>query len=75
MTMFALGFLFISLFTLFVGIAAMVFVGFDAQPSENPRLAKSTGTYPIVRRINTEIIETVDKRGVVQQWQKILADR
>ena len=75
MTLFAVGFLFISLFTIFVGIAAFVFVGFDAQPSDNPTpLAKSTSTYPIVRRINTETIETVDTGGLVQQWGKVVRD-
>ena len=71
MTMFASGCLFVSLFTLGVGIASMIFVGFDdATPNEKPNIKRSTGTYTIVRRINTELIETIDHAGIVQQWQK-----
>ena len=75
MTLFAVGFLFISLFTVFVGVAAVIFVGFDADASDNPRsIAKITGSFPIVRRINTNTIETVNQAGLIQQWQIIVGD-
>lgn len=75
MTLFAVGFLFISLFTVFVGIAAVIFVSFDAIPSDNPRsIAKITGSFPVVRRINTHTIETVDTAGLVQQWQPVVGE-
>jgi len=67
MTTFALGFLFISLFTIALGIAALVFTSFDALPSSPPHPPQ---LFDIIRRINTNTIETVDLRGSSTRWQR-----
>ena len=71
MTLYTIAFLFISLFTVMVGIGAVFFISFDAKPGDNP-LPKSTtqNLYRIVRRVNTETIETVDASGSVQTWTR-----
>ena len=73
MTVFAMGFVFIMVFTLLVGIGAAVFISFDADGSQNPvSTAKATTgrLYDIVRRVNTNTIETVDTAGMVQRWER-----
>jgi uncharacterized membrane protein len=73
MTIFAMGFLFIMVFTLLVGVGAMVFISFDSAPSSNQALAKKNATtrlFEAVRRINTTTIQTVDKAGAVQEWTR-----
>jgi len=73
MTVFAMGFIFIMVFTVLVGIGAAIFISFDAEASQNPaEVAKltSTGLYDIVRRVNTNTIETVDAAGMVQRWER-----
>ena len=73
MTAYAMGFIFIMSFTIMVGIGAVIFISFDAKASANPTTrAKSTTQrlYNIVRRVNTETIETVDTNGTVQQWTR-----
>jgi hypothetical protein len=68
-----MGFIFIMTFTMMVGIGAVIFISFDAKASANPTSpAKSTTQrlYNIVRRVNTETIETVDASGTVQQWTR-----
>lgn len=71
MTIFTIGFIFIMIFTIAVGIAAMIFLSFDADSSENFTSKPVTQSlYDIVRRVNTETIETVDASGSVQQWTR-----
>lgn len=70
MTVFAIGFLFIMIFTVLVGIGAVVFISFDAEASQNPHAqpALSDELYNIVRQVNTNTIETVDTSGIVHTW-------
>ena len=73
MTVYAMGFIFVMSFTVMIGIAAVVFISFDAKASANPKAPAKTTTqrlYNIVRRINTETIETVDSTGTIQQWTR-----
>jgi hypothetical protein len=73
MTAYAMGFIFIMSFTVMVGIGAVIFISFDAKGSANPKAVAKTTTqrlYNIVRRVNTETIETVDASGAVQQWTR-----
>lgn len=73
MTIFAIGFIFIMVFTLLLGIGAAIFVSFDADGSQNPvsTVTSTTGhLYDIVRRVNTNTIETVDTAGMVQRWER-----
>lgn len=73
MTAYAMGFIFIMSFTAMVGIGAVIFISFDAKASANPQSSTKTSTqhlYNIVRRINTETIETVDTAGTIQQWTR-----
>lgn len=72
MSIFAMGFLFIMIFTLFVGVGAMVFLSFDSEPSQNSTVKKNATTrlFAVVRRINTTTIQTVDKAGTVQEWKR-----
>jgi hypothetical protein len=74
MTAYAMGFIFVMSFTVMVGIGAVIFISFDAKASANPKAPAKTTTqrlYNIVRRINTETIETVDTTGTVQQWTRL----
>lgn len=71
MTVFAMGFIFIMIFTVLVGIGAVVFISFDAEASKNPSNTPpilSDELYDIVRQVNTNTIETVDTSGIVQTW-------
>ncbi len=71
MTVFAMGFVFIMIFTVLVGIGAVVFISFDAEASQNPSNSHQTlpdELYDIVRQVNTNTIETVDTSGIVQTW-------
>ncbi len=71
MTVFAMGFVFIMIFTILVGIGAVIFISFDAETSKNPSNAShilSDELYDIVRQVNTNTIETVDTSGSVQTW-------
>lgn len=69
MTAFAMGFLFIVLFTVFVGVAAVVFISFDAETSNNPVPTDTPKRlYNSIRRVNTKTIETVDSAGIIQTW-------
>lgn len=73
MTVFAMGFIFIMGFTLLIGIAAVIFISFDTDASQNPSNAIHTTTghlYDIVRHVNTNTIETVDTAGLVQRWER-----
>jgi hypothetical protein len=73
MSIFAMGFLFIMIFTLLVGVGAMVFLSFDSEPSKNQSSIKKNATtrlFEAVRRVNTSTIETVDKSGTVQEWKR-----
>jgi hypothetical protein len=72
MTIFAMGFLFIMIFTVLVGVGAMFFLSFDSEGSKNSTSKKNATTrlFEAVRRINTSTIETVDKSGNVQEWKK-----
>ena len=67
MSGFIIGFTFTTLFIVGVGIAALVFISFDDDSSDNPTTKR---LYEIVRRINTETIETVDVAGKTQQWTR-----
>ena len=69
MTIFTLGFVFISLFTVAIGAVAIFFLSFDAEPSANPVTPATTGLFNVVRQLNTQTIETVDSNGNVQHWQ------
>ena len=72
MSVFAMGFLFIMIFTLFVGVGAMVFLSFDSEPSTSSPAKKNATTrlFEVVRRVNTSTIETIDKSGAVQEWTR-----
>lgn len=72
MSVFAMGFLFIMIFTLFVGVGAMVFLSFDSETSPNSSVKKNATTrlFEVVRRINTTTIQTVDKAGAIQEWKR-----
>lgn len=73
MTLFSIGFIFIMFFTILVGVAAMIFLSFDAESSPNKAIVAKKTTqklFDIVRRVNTETIETVDSSGSVQQWTR-----
>lgn len=67
MTVFAMGFVFIMIFTVLVGIGAVIFISFDAKTSKNPQTLPDE-IYNIVRRVNTNTIETVDESGSIQTW-------
>jgi hypothetical protein len=72
MTIFAMGFLFIMIFTVLVGVGALFFLSFDGEGSKTPTGKKNVTTrlFEAVRRVNTSTIETVDKAGNVQEWKK-----
>jgi hypothetical protein len=72
MTIFAMGFLFIMIFTVLIGVGAMFFLSFDGEPSKQPTAKKNATTrlFEAVRRVNTSTIETVDKSGQVQEWKR-----
>ena len=74
MTAYAMGFFLVMSFTVMVGIGAVIFISFDAKPSANPKAPAKTTTqrlYNIVRRINTETIETVDAAGTVPKRKPV----
>lgn len=73
MTIFAMGFIFIMIFTVLVGIGAVVFISFDGEVTRYPAgtaNATTTRLYDIVRHVNTNTIETVDASGSVQRWER-----
>lgn len=73
MSAFIIGFIFVMLFMLLLGVGAVLFISFDATASKNPVTPAKTATqrlYNIVRRVNTETIETVDAAGSVQRWTR-----
>lgn len=71
MNAYTLGFLAISLFTLFVGVAALVFISFDERPQPTDEVAApSPITLTVVRRVDTRTIETVNSDGERQHWQR-----
>ena len=71
MTLYTIAFMFIMSFTVMIGIGAVIFISFDAKPSDNPQSKHTTQRlYQIVRRVNTETIETVDATGSTQQWTR-----
>ncbi|MEM9951869.1 MAG: hypothetical protein AAF846_09730 [Chloroflexota bacterium] len=73
MTVFAMGFIFIMIFTLLIGIGAVIFLSFDATASENlPKTVHKTTQqlYAVVRQVNTNTIETVDGQGTIQRWER-----
>jgi hypothetical protein len=73
MSIFAMGFLFIMVFTLLVGVGAMIFLSFDSEPGKNYTSSRKNATtrlFEAVRRVNTSTIETVDKAGTVQEWTR-----
>lgn len=72
MTTFAIGFIFIMIFTVFVGIGAIVFISFDASPSQNTAKLSQDDPYNSVRQLNTNTIETVDIAGSVQIWVRMI---
>lgn len=69
MNPFTIGFLFIFVFVILIGVAALIFLSFDAPPSANAT-RPSPATFPVVRRVNTQTLETVNREGVVQRWQR-----
>ncbi|GAB5491123.1 MAG: hypothetical protein Phog2KO_13380 [Phototrophicaceae bacterium] len=71
MTLFAIGFVFIMIFTVLVGIGAVIFISFDASPSERPSKVSQDDLYNIVRQVNTNTIETVDMAGSIQTWVRM----
>ncbi len=70
MSAFTAAFLFFVIFCGLIGAAALYFLSFDAEGSENPSAAVTTTQrlFQVVRRVNTNIIETVDASGNVRQW-------
>ena len=71
MTAFAISFLFISAFTLAIGISAVLFVSFDAKPGTDPLSTTPQALYKQIRRVNTNMIETVDPAGEIQRWTRL----
>jgi len=72
MTAFTISFLFISFFTVAIGIIAVIFVSFDAKSSENPlSTVTKQPLYKQIRRVNTHTIETVDPAGQIQRWTRL----
>lgn len=70
MTVFTAAFVFFILFSVGLGAAALFFLSFDAQESDTPEPA-TRGTqrlFQVVRRVNTDTIETVDASGTIRQW-------
>lgn len=71
MSVFTAAFLFFIIFCVLLGVAALFFLSFDAEASENPGAAVTTTQrlFAAVRRVNTDTIETVDASGNVRQWR------
>lgn len=72
MTIFAMGFIFIMLFTACIGIGAVIFISVDTitQDTALDSMDDSLQLYDVVRQINTNTIETVNPQGIIQQWQR-----
>lgn len=71
MTTFAMGFVFLMIFTGCVGVGAVIFLYYDAEPSTEILTTSeklSTNVFAVVRHVNTQTIETVNKDGLVQTW-------
>jgi len=71
MSVFTAAFMFFIVFCVLLGAAALFFLSFDAEGSENPVAAITTTQrlFQVVRRVNTDTIETVDASGNVRQWR------
>jgi hypothetical protein len=71
MSAFTAAFLFFVIFCALIGAAALFFLSFDAEGSENPAAAVTTTQrlFQAIRRVNTDTIETVDAAGNVRQWR------
>lgn len=71
MTPYVLGLALTTLFTVGVGIVALICLSWEGDP---PASVSPTTTsdllYPVVRRVNTDTIETVDDSGQVQRWTR-----
>lgn len=67
MTAFAIGFAFMMFFVVMVGVAALVFISFDAQPQPT---AHRQPLYTAIRIIDTQEIETTDHTGNIQRWRR-----
>jgi len=70
MSAFTAALLFFLIFCGLIGAAALFFLSFDAEASEIPNAAARTTQrlFQVVRRVNTDTIETVDAAGNVRQW-------
>lgn len=70
MSAFTAAFLFFVIFCALLGAAALYFLSFDAEGSDTPGKATTTTQklFQVVRRVNTDTIETVDAAGNVRQW-------
>lgn len=66
MDAYILGFIAISGLTLLIGIAAIIFLSFDAKPESQDRRI----LYTKVRQLNTNTIETVNISGETEVWQR-----
>lgn len=71
MTIFAMGFVFISLFTALLGFGMVLFLSFDVDRTEIHGDPTDTQTmHAIIRRLNTNTIETIDADGIQQRWTR-----
>lgn len=69
MDSYIIGFLVIVSFTVLVGAGALITISFEGKHPASK--APVTGHLSaIVRRINTDTIETVDSAGNAQQWTR-----
>jgi len=71
MTTFAMGFLFITAFTMLLGFGTAIFLSLDIDRSELLASDESrTGHINIVRHLDTCTIETVDNDGEHHIWTR-----
>lgn len=71
MTPYVLALALTTLFTVSVGIAALIFLSWESETADTSPPTPTGGLlYPVVRQVNTDTIETVDDRGGVQRWTR-----
>ncbi|MEL6526129.1 MAG: hypothetical protein AAFQ07_10515 [Chloroflexota bacterium] len=71
MTTFAMGFLFITAFTMLLGFGTAIFLSLDVDRSDTlPSDTSKTGRINIVRHLDTCTIETVDNDGEHHIWKR-----
>lgn len=71
MTPYVLALALTTLFTAGVGIAALICLSWESDTATvSPPTPTGDLLYPVVRRVNTDTIETVDDSGSVQRWTR-----